>query len=149
MHSTAQHSTAQHMLKPRPLFIAGFLLLVSLFTWAQDPNKNTLPDLGEPAANTATIRPNINADGAGFAYQDHSNGSLLRINPQYNKQNGAAIGGSLAVPVGQNTAAGILLMAGEDRNEWLVNAGMDLSNQHRFIFSLGQLRQKLDFNGSI
>ena len=134
------------MLKPRPLFIAGFLLLVSLFTWAQDPEQDKLPDLGEPAANTASIQPNINADGAGFSYHDNSNGSLFSIHPQYNRQNGLAIGGSLALPVGTNSAAGILLMAGEDRNEWLVNAGMDLNSNHRLIFSLGQLRQKLDFN---
>lgn len=120
--------------------------MVSLFTLAQGADKNKLPNLGEPAANTASVQPSVHADGAGFAYQDKSNGSLLSINPQYNKQNGAAIGGSLALPVGQNTAAGILLMAGDDRNEWLVNAGMDLSNSHRFIFSFGQLRQKLDFN---
>jgi hypothetical protein len=42
-------------------------------------------------------------------------------------------------------AAGILLTAGEDRNEWLVNAGVDFNNRHRMIFSVGQLRQKLDF----
>lgn len=127
-------------------FIGGLLLLVSLFALAQDLNKNSLPDLGEPVANTATVQPNIHADGAGFTYQDNSNGSLLSIHPQYNKQNGAAIGGSLATPMGHNAAAGILLMAGDDRNEWLINAGMDLNSSHRFIFSLGQLRQKLDFN---
>ena len=127
---------------------AALLFALLSFVIAQSPadEANSLPDLGTPAANTGSVQPNVHADGAGFAYQDNSNGSLFSINPQYNKQNGAAIGGSLATPIGQNTAAGILLMAGEDRNEWLINAGTDFNNQHRLIFSIGQLRQKLDFN---
>ena len=35
---------------------------------------------------------------------------------------------------------------GSDKNEWLLNTGFDLSNNQRFILSLGQLRQKIEFN---
>ena len=114
--------------------------------FAQEANQSNLPDLGEPTAQSASVTPNVNAEGAGFSYRDNINGKLLSVSPQYNRQNGAAIGGSFASPVGQNMAAGILLMLGEDRNEWLANVGVDLSMNHRMIFSLGQLRQKLNFN---
>jgi hypothetical protein len=106
----------------------------------------TLPDLGDPVANTGTVQPNINAQGAGFSYRENINGKLISITPQYSKQNGVAVGASLASPISPNMAAGILLTAGSDKNEWLLNAGFDLSSNQRFIFSLGQLRQKLDFN---
>ena len=148
---TAQHSTK---LANRPHLMAGLFLLACLLlfptemprAFAQEVNQSHLPDLGEPTAQSASITPNVNAEGAGFSYRDNINGKLLSVSPQYNRQNGAAVGGSFASPVGQNMAAGILLMAGEDRNEWLVNAGIDLSSHHRMIFSLGQLRQKLNFN---
>lgn len=134
--------------------MAGLFLLVllSLFptemprVFAQEVNQSSLPDLGEPTAQTASVTPNINEQGAGLSYHDNINGTLLSISPQYNRQNGAALGGSVATPLGRNMAGGILLMAGEDRNEWLINLGLDLSPQQRFTFSLGQLRQKLDFN---
>ena len=35
---------------------------------------------------------------------------------------------------------------GSDKNEWLLNTGFDFSNNQRFILSLGQLRQKIEFN---
>ena len=107
---------------------------------------NALPDLGSPAANTGSVQPNINAQGAGFNYRDNIDGKLISINPQYNQQNGVAVGGSLASPIAKNMAVGILLTAGSDKNEWLLNTGFDLTSNQRFIFSLGQLRQKLDFN---
>jgi hypothetical protein len=113
---------------------------------AQSADEITLPDLGTPAANAGVVQPNINAQGAGLTYRDNINGKLLSITPQYNQQGGAAIGGSLASPISKNMAVGILLTAGSDKNEWLLNTGFDLTSNQRFIFSLGQLRQKLDFN---
>ncbi len=107
---------------------------------------NTLPELGTPAANSASVQPNINAQGAGFNYRDKINGKLISINPQYTEQGGAAIGGSFSTPIAKNMAVGILLTVGSDKNEWLLNTGFDLTSNQRFIFSVGQLRQKLDFN---
>ena len=107
---------------------------------------NTLPDLGTPAANTGSVQPSINAQGAGFNYHDNIDGKLISINPKYNEQGGASIGGSFSTPVAKNMAVGILLTAGSDKNEWLLNTGFDLTSNQRFIFSIGQLRQSLDFN---
>ena len=127
---------------------AALLFALLSLVIAQSPadEANVLPDLGTPAANTGSVQPNINAQGAGFNYRDNINGKLISINPQYNKQNGVAVGGSLASPISNNMAVGILLTAGSDKNEWLLNTGFDLTSNQRFIFSLGQLRQKLDFN---
>jgi len=141
-------------LTPRPLFIAGFLLLGSLLlsalalppVFAESTDEKNLPELGSPAANTGSVQPNINAQGAGFTYQDNIDGKQIIITPQYNQQNGAAIGGSLAGALTKNMAVGVLLSVGSDKNEWLLNTGFDLTSNQRFIFSLGQLRQKLDFN---
>ena len=107
---------------------------------------NALPDLGSPAANTGSVQPNINAQGGGFNYRDNINGKLISITPQYNEQNGTSLGGSLAGALTKNMAVGVLLSVGSDRNEWLLNTGFDLTSNQRFIFSLGQLRQKQDFN---
>ena len=136
------------MLTPRSSFVVGCFLLTSILTPAllQAADEGSLPDLGTPAANTATAQPNIDAQGAGFNYNDNIDGKLISINPQYTKQNGVAVGGSLASPISKNMAVGILLTAGSDKNEWLLNTGFDLTSNQRFIFSLGQLRQKQDFN---
>ena len=123
-----------------------FALLSLVIAQSSADEANALPDLGTPAANTASVQPNVNAQGAGFNYHDNIDGKLISINPQYNKQNGVAVGGSLASPLSKNMAVGILLTAGSDKNEWLLNTGFDLTSNQRFIFSLGQLRQKLDFN---
>jgi hypothetical protein len=127
---------------------AALLFALLSLVIAQSPadEANALPDLGTPAVNTCSLQPNINAQGAGFNYRDNIDGKLISINPQYNKQNGVAVGGSLASPISNNMAVGILLTAGSDKNEWLLNTGFDLTSNQRFIFSLGQLRQKLDFN---
>jgi len=140
------------MVKLQLGIIGRMKLLVHVFllffiTQAPADEKNILPDLGgAPAANTASVQPNINGQGAGFNYLDTIDGKLININSQYTKKNGVAVGCSLASTLSKNIAAGILLTAGSDKNEWLLNAGFDLSHNQRFIFSLGQLRQKLDFN---
>ncbi len=107
---------------------------------------NALPDLGSPAANTGSVQPNMSAQGAGFTYHDNIDGKQITLTPQYNQQNGTSIGGSLAGSLTKNMAVGVLLSVGSDRNEWLLNTGFDLTSNQRFIFSLGQLRQKQDFN---
>jgi hypothetical protein len=147
---TAQHSTK---LTPRPPFISGLLLLGSLLlsalalppVFAQSKDEITLPDLGTPAANTGSVQPNMSAQGAGFTYHDNIDGKQITLTPQYNQQNGTSVGGSLAGALTKNMAVGVLLSAGSDRNEWLLNTGFDLTSNQRFIFSLGQLRQKQDF----
>ena len=150
-HSTAQHSTAQPMPKSNKPLLAGLLalLLFSLsFGFALSADETSLPDLGEPSVNSASVQPNISAQGAGFTYQDNSNGKRITLTPQYTQENGTAIGGSFAGPLAKHMAVGVLLSVGSDKNEWLLNTGFDLSSNQRFILSVGQLRQKPDFSFS-
>ena len=139
------------MPKSNKPILAGLLALFlsSLpFGFAQSADEISLPDLGEPALNSASVQPNISAQGAGFTYQDNSNGKRITLTPQYTQENGTAIGGSFAGPLAKNMAVGVLLSVGSDKNEWLLNTGFDLSSNQRFIFSVGQLRQKPDFSFS-
>ncbi len=134
----------------KPL-LAGLLalLLFSLsFGFALSADETSLPDLGEPSVNSASVQPNISAQGAGFTYQDNSNGKRITLTPQYTQENGTAIGGSFAGPLAKHMAVGVLLSVGSDKNEWLLNTGFDLSSNQRFILSVGQLRQKPDFSFS-
>ncbi len=55
------------------------------------------------------------------------------------------VNSSVAVPLSEDMAMGFLLTAGSTKNEWLINTGLNMSEHQRVIFTLGQLRQKLDF----
>ncbi len=103
-----------------------------------------LPDLGAPVDHT-TLQPNIDAQGAGLTYHDTIDNKQFSLVPQYTKLNGLVVNSSVAVPLSQDMAMGFLLTAGSTKNEWLINTGLNMSEHQRVIFTLGQLRQKLDF----
>ena len=103
-------------------------------------------DFGEYKTETSSIKPNVNAQGGGLDYRSQSNGTFISLSPQYNERSGFSFGGILATPVSKNTALGILLNVGSDRNEWLVNAGWDIDDHQLVIGTLGQLRQNQDFS---
>ncbi len=124
----------------------GSLFLSALVLPSVAQSTDTLPDLGEPTANSGSVQPNVSAQGAGFNFHNRIDGKQITLTPQYSKQNGSAIGGSLASPVSTNMAVGVLFTVGSDKNEWLLNTGFDLTSNQRFILSLGQLRQKQDFS---
>jgi hypothetical protein len=70
-------------------FVAGLFLMVSLWVcpagitaiFAQSSDQLTLPDLGIPEVNTASLQPNVNAQGAGVSYRDNINGKLISVSP--------------------------------------------------------------------
>ncbi len=103
-----------------------------------------LPDLGAPVDHT-TLQPNIDAQGAGLTYHDTIDNKQFSLVPQYTKLNGMVVNSSVAVPLSEDMAMGFLLTAGSTKNEWLINTGLNMSEHQRVIFTLGQLRQKLDF----
>ena len=104
-----------------------------------------LPDLGAPVDHT-TLQPNIDAQGAGLTYHDTIDNKQFSLVPQYTKLNGMVVNSSVAVPLSEDVAMGFLLTAGSTKNEWLINTGLNMSEHQRVIFTLGQLRQKLDFS---
>ena len=103
-----------------------------------------LPDLGAPVDHT-TLQPNIDAQGAGLTYHDTIDNKQFSLVPQYTKLNGLVVNSGMAVPLSEDMAMGFLLTAGSTKNEWLINTGLNMSEHQRVIFTLGQLRQKLDF----
>lgn len=103
-----------------------------------------LPDLGAPVDHTK-LQPNIDAQGAGLTYHDTIDNKQFSLVPQYTKLNGLVVNSSVAVPLSEDMAMGFLLTAGSTKNEWLINTGLNMSEHQRVIFTLGQLRQKLDF----
>ena len=83
---------------------------------------------------------------AGGTYYEKFGDSLLVVTPQYSKLTGVSTTGSFAIPLTDNFAAGLLLTAGADKSEIFINSGFKIDDKQRIIFSLGQLRQNLDFN---
>jgi hypothetical protein len=128
--------------------LIALVLLQSKNSLAVENNsdKNALPELGDIDLNASAVIPILNSHGAGFNYLDNTDGNLLKLSPQYDKLSGVSLDGSFASNISKGLAAGILLTVGEDKNEWLVNTGFDFNNTSRFIFTLGQFRQTLDFN---
>jgi hypothetical protein len=83
---------------------------------------------------------------AGGTYYEKFGDSLLVVTPQYSKLTGLSTSGSFAIPLTDNFAAGLLLTAGTDKSEIFINSGFRIDDKQRVIFSLGQLRQNLDYN---
>ncbi len=141
------HQTPQHFVRsPIAQAVMAAFLAFSAYASAAGPTQDQLPDLGQPAAASGSLKPNINAQGGSLTWQDTLGGARLKLTPEYSKQTGFALGGSIAAPLTEHSAVGILLTAGGDKKEILLNAGIDFAARQRLIFTLGQLRQTLDFN---
>ena len=101
--------------------------------------------------NSLFVTPVYNQFGqlsgtAGGTYYEKFGDSLLVVTPQYSKLTGLSTTGSFAIPLTDNFAAGLLLTAGTDKSEIFINSGFRIDDKQRVIFSLGQLRQNLDYN---
>jgi Concanavalin A-like lectin/glucanases superfamily/Chitobiase/beta-hexosaminidase C-terminal domain len=83
---------------------------------------------------------------AGGTYYEKFGDSLLVVTPQYSKLTGVSTTGSFAIPISDSAALGLLLTSGANKDEILINSGFKIDDKQRIIFSLGQLRQNLDFN---
>ena len=128
-------------------------LLLSVFpsVFAISANVISLPDLGEPTNATAKIGPTLNAYGthfygAGFTYTDNQHNQRLRLSPEYSQRTGLSLNGLFATRLNDDSALGVHLTAGADKQELLFNLGLNFSEQQRLMLSLGQLRQQLNFN---
>ena len=104
--------------------------------------QETLPDLGRPSEKTA----NFNVTPSGATLSNTFDGKRLVVSPEYSQQTGLSLGGAFALPLGENAAGGLVATVGDRKNEVLLNAGLQLNPTQRLIATLGQLRQKLDFN---
>lgn len=82
----------------------------------------------------------------GGTYYEKFGDSLLVVTPQYSKLTGVSTTGSFAIPISDSAAFGLLLTSGTNKDEIFINSGFKIDDKQRIIFSLGQLRQNLDFN---
>ncbi len=98
--------------------------------------------MGAPArSGTTSVMPSP----SGITAQSRFDGTKISISPEYSNQTGVSIGLALASMLGEQAAVGVLLTAGADKTELLLNAGFKLDERQRFIVSVGQLKQFLDF----
>ena len=135
-----QNSPSVDCLKYSPLFIALLLAYpVALAMAATDP---ALPELGQPKRTDTVVRPNPN----GLSFEGRSDDKLLVISPEYSNQTGLGLNAALVARLSDSSAAGLLIGAGDEQNEWLLNLGLDLGDRQRLVFSAGQLRQRLEYN---
>ena len=92
-----------------------------------------------------TVKSNVDAQGAGLTYQEMTDSRRVTVNNQYSKLNGLVLGGGVATLLSRDFAMGVLFTVGSEKNEWLLNTGLNITERQRVIASLGQLRQKFDF----
>lgn len=109
--------------------------------YAEAVQDNPLPDFGQqPVAGGAIIRPG----GNGVTLENTYAGKKIVVAPEYSNQNGIGIAAALAALVGEQAAVGVLVSAGSNKKELLLNAGYQPDANNRFILSVGQLRQFFD-----
>ncbi|MDO8465839.1 MAG: hypothetical protein Q7S46_11405 [Gallionella sp.] len=102
--------------------------------------KNTLPELGRPSDSPATLTPSQK----GVTLDNRFDGKRLVVSPEYSDQTGLSLGGIFAFPLGDSSAGGLLLTAGNRKKELLFNAGFQMGDAQRLVLTLGQQRQHLN-----
>lgn len=107
-------------------------------------DKTLLPDLlDQPARqDRVAIRPGP----GGVAFEGNFERQKVTVTPEYSKQTGMSLSVALASMLGDQAAFGVLLTAGADKKELLLNAGFKPGINQRFIFTFGQLKQNLDYD---
>ena len=116
---------------------------------AEEPQANSLPDLGKPDrrnANTTDTHTTVTPGPGGITLESSSSDKKFRLAPEYSNLTGLALNAGFAAYLNDNAALGLLLSAGADKKEFLLNAGYQLDGNNRLLFTFGQLRQNLEFN---
>ena len=98
--------------------------------------------MGTPVRSGST---SVMPSPSGVSAQSRFDGTKVSITPEYSNQTGVSLGVALATMLGDQAAIGILLTAGADKREYLLNAGFKIDERQRFIISAGQLKQFLDY----
>lgn len=131
-----------------PLLVALFLVYPALRIQSAQAeetpgSKNSLPDLGVAAPQS---NANLSAGPSGARFENNFGRQKISVTPEYSNQTGLSIGTALASMLGDHAAVGVVLTAGADKREWLINVGYKLDERQRFIVTAGQLEQFLDYS---
>lgn len=145
-------------LKPVPLIaalLAIFPVINSTLSRAADlpdtalqsaaapSNSSQLPDLGQPVQKDAA---HLNLGPGGISFDGTFDRQKILLTPEFSNETGVSIGVTLASMLGEDAAVGVLLNAGSDKREVLLNAGFKMDERQRFVLTVGQLKQYLDYN---
>ncbi|MDP1657759.1 MAG: hypothetical protein Q8L73_00215 [Methylotenera sp.] len=112
-------------------------------------SQDALPDLGMLNVSAGSVHPNINMQSGSVTFSDTINNNKLAITPEYCFQTGFILSGSLSHQLTNSFVVGVLPSISSNKNELLVNAGLDLTNSQRLIITLSQLNQKLDLSSNL
>lgn len=138
-----------HLIKPLTSISISFILSLNadLTSAATLYNyKNALPDLGQPTILAKAFNYDINQDGGGLVYKTAVLKSKFILTPEYYLNSGFNLGASASARLSNKLALGFVSNDKSNKNELLINVGIDLSDSHRLIYSLSQLRQKQNFS---
>ena len=128
-----------------PVPLLGIAMLLNVSAHAEPTPANTaavsLPELGRPNERPGSLTPHSN----GVTLESSFDGKKVILAPEYSQRTGLSLGAALAAMLGDNAAVGVLLSAGADQQELLLNAGFQPDDRQRVIVSAGQLRQFLDY----
>lgn len=107
------------------------------------PSSAELPDLGAapPQKSNLAVRPGP----GGVTLESTFENQKIIVAPEYSNETGASLGATFATLLGQDAAVGVLLNIGNDKKEWLINAGYKLDERQRIVVTAGQLKQFLDY----
>jgi hypothetical protein len=105
---------------------------------------NALPDLGQPINKAKALNFDINEYGGSLVYKKNILNNKLSLNPEYLLNSGFNLGASLSYKLSDKLALGFVSNGMSGKNEFLINAGIKLSDNQRLIFTVGQLRQKFN-----
>ena len=107
------------------------------------PSSAELPDLG--AAPTQKSNLAVRPGPGGVTLESTFENQKIIVAPEYSNETGASLGATFATLLGQDAAVGVLLNIGNDKKEWLINAGYKLDERQRIVVTAGQLKQFLDY----
>lgn len=137
----ASGEEAQMAMRLKPLAAALLLALSGTVQAEENPaSADNLPDLARPAEPSGTFTAGPN----GATLDNRFDGKRLLISPEYSEQTGLSLGGAFAFPLSGSAAGGLLVAGGDKKQELLFNAGFQIDEVQRIIFTVGQLRQHLD-----
>ncbi len=138
-------------LRFRPLFaalLAVFPVLNASHSLAADPSdaapsSTELPDLGTAPKQNNNLA--VHPGPGGVTLESTFDKQKVIVAPEYSNETGASLGVTFATLLGQDAAVGVLLNIGNDKKEWLINAGYKLDERQRIVVTAGQLKQFLDY----
>lgn len=82
---------------------------------------------------------------ANFSLGSSGQSAAWTLAPEYSDDLGFSLGGSVGVKLSEREALGLVLKAGDNTTEFLLNIGLAVGDNGQLVASAGQLRERLSF----